>query len=54
MMILYILILYINTFQFRSFQMPRIKMFNFHGQHDGAKRLISLPTAHNRNFTVNV
>ena len=41
--------------------MPITKMFKFHGQHDGAKRLISFqkggypwPTAYNRNFTVNV
>lgn len=43
---------------FRSFQMPITKMLKFHGQHDGAKRLISFqkggypwPTAYNRNFT---
>lgn len=42
----------------RSFQMPITKMLKFHGQHDGAKRLISFqtggypwPTAYNRNFT---
>ena len=53
--------MYINILQFRSFQMPNTKMLNFHGQHDGAKRLISFqkggypwPTAYNRNFMVNV